>query len=38
MAGKTRWNFTDEFKAEAVTLLESIGRPLSQISQELGIE
>lgn len=38
MAGKTRRNFTDEFKAETVALLESSDRPLSQLSQELGIE
>lgn len=38
MAGKIRRNFTDEFKAETVALLESSDRPLSQLSQELGIE
>ena len=38
MSSKTRRNFTDEFKAETVTLLESSDRPLSQLSQELGIE
>jgi transposase len=38
MADKTRRNFTDEFKAETVALLESSDRPLSQLSQELGIE
>jgi transposase len=38
MASKTRRNFTDEFKAETVALLESCGRPLSQVAGELGIE
>jgi transposase len=38
MASKTRRNFTDEFKAETVALLESSDRPLSQVAQELGIE
>jgi transposase len=34
--GIARWQFTDEFKREAVVLASS-GRPLSQIAQELGI-
>jgi transposase len=34
----TRRRFTDEFKREAVALLESSGRPLGQIAQELGIQ
>lgn len=38
MAGKARRNFTEEFKAETVALLEGSGRPLSQLSRELGIE
>ena len=38
MAGKARRNFTEEFKAETVALLEGSGRPLSQVSRELGIE
>ncbi len=38
MASKTGRNFTDEFKAETVTLLERGGRPLSQVAGELGIE
>jgi transposase len=38
MAGHTRQNFPDEFKAETVAQLESSNRPLSQLSQELGIE
>ena len=33
----TRRQFTDEFKGEAVGLLSSSGRPLSQIARELGI-
>ena len=35
--GTTRRLFTDEFKREAVGLLASSGRPLSQIAGELGI-
>jgi transposase len=35
--GGARRQFTDEFKREAVGLLASSGRPLSQIAQELGI-
>jgi transposase len=35
--GTVRRQFTDEFKREAVGLLTSSGRPLSQIAQELGI-
>lgn len=35
--GTTRRLFTDEFKREAVELLASSGRPLSQIAGELGI-
>ena len=35
--GTARRQFTDEFKREAVGLLTSSGRPLSQIAQELGI-
>ena len=38
MADKARRNFTEEFKAETVALLEGSGRPLSQMSRELGIE
>jgi transposase-like protein len=34
----TRRSFTDEFKREAVSLLASSGRPLTQIATELGIE
>ena len=32
---RTRWTFTDEFKREAVALLESSGRPLMQVVAEL---
>jgi transposase len=35
---KTRRTFTDEFKREAVALLESSGRPLMQVAAELGIQ
>jgi transposase len=35
--GTARRQYTDEFKREAVGLLASSGRPLSQIAQELGI-
>jgi transposase len=35
--GTARRQFTDEFKREAVGLLASSGRPLSQIAEELGI-
>ena len=35
---KTRRTFTDEFKHEAVALLESSGRPLMQVAGELGIQ
>jgi len=35
--GTTRRLFTDEFKREAVELLASSERPLSQIAGELGI-
>jgi transposase len=35
--GTARRQFTDEFKREAVGLLSSSGRPLSQIAQEVGI-
>jgi len=35
---KTRREFTDEFKREAVVLLRDSGRPLTQIAAELGLE
>ena len=35
--GTARCQFTNEFKQEAVGLLASSGRPLSQIAQESGI-
>ena len=34
----TRREFTEEFKREAVGLLESSGRPLMQVAKELGIQ
>jgi transposase len=34
----TRRSFTDEFKAEAVALLESSSRPLEQVARELGVQ
>lgn len=34
----TRRSFTDEFKAEAVALLENSGRPLEPVARELGIQ
>lgn len=37
MTTKTPRRFTDEFKREAVILLQSSGRPLMQIANELGI-
>ena len=36
MTTKTRRAFTDEFKREAVSLLEGSGRPLTQVATELG--
>ena len=38
MITKTRRAFTDEFKRQAVWLLESSGRPLTQVATELGIQ
>ena len=38
MITKTRRAFTDEFKLEAVSLLEGSGRPLTQVATELGIQ
>jgi transposase len=35
---KARRSFTDEFKREAVALLQTSGRPLMQIANELGIQ
>ena len=35
--GQGRRHFTDEFKQEAIALLVSSGRPLSQIASKLGI-
>lgn len=38
MATTRRRSFTDEFKREAVSLLASSGRPLTQVATELGIQ
>ena len=38
MMTKGRRFFTDEFKQEAVALLESSGRPLEHIAKELDIQ
>jgi transposase len=38
MTTTTRRSFTDEFKREAVSLLASSGRPLTQVATELGIQ
>ena len=38
MTTETRRAFTDEFKREAVSLLEGSGRPLTQVATELGIQ
>ena len=35
---KTRRSFTDEFKREAVSLLLSSGRPVTQVAAELDIQ
>ena len=34
----TRRSFTDAFKREAVLLLASSGRPLTQVAMELGVQ
>jgi transposase len=38
MKATNRRSFTDDFKREAVSLLASSGRPLTQIASELGIQ
>ena len=38
MATKIRRSFRDELKREAVSLLTSSGRPLTQVTRELGIQ
>ena len=38
MTSRTRREFTEEFKREAVLLLESSGRPLMQVAKEFGIQ
>jgi len=35
---RNRRSFTDEFKREAVALLESSGRPLAQVAKELDLQ
>ncbi|SMH39230.1 transposase [Azospirillum lipoferum] len=35
---KTRRSFTDEFKREAVALLEASGRPLEHVARELCLQ
>ena len=37
MAAPTRRQFTDAFKTEAVRLTRESGRPIAQVSRELGI-
>lgn len=37
MNGKKYRQFSEEFKIEALKLLESSGKPISQIERELGI-
>jgi transposase len=34
---RTRREFTEEFKRDAVQLVRATGRPIAQIAQELGI-
>jgi transposase len=34
---RTRRQFTEEFKRDAVELVRTTGRPIAQIAQELGI-
>jgi transposase len=38
MTTKTRREFTEDFEREAVGLLESSGRPLMRVAEELGIQ
>ncbi len=38
MTTQARREFTEEFKREAVSLLEGSGRPLMRVAQELGIQ
>ncbi len=35
---QTRRSFTDEFKREAVALLEGGGRPREHVARELGLQ
>jgi transposase len=34
---RTRWQFTPEFKHDAVELVHTSGRPIAEIARELGI-
>jgi transposase len=34
---RNRRKFTDEFKRDAVALVDSSGKPIAQIARELGI-
>lgn len=34
---KTRRQYSDEYKAEAVRLISNAGKPVSQIARELGV-
>jgi transposase len=34
---RNRWEFTEEFKRDAVELVRATGRPIAQIANELGI-
>lgn len=35
---KTRRQYSDEYKAEAVRLISNSGKPVSQIARELGVD
>ncbi len=37
MSTKTRRQYTEEFKAEAVRLVRDSARPVAQVARELGI-
>ncbi len=34
---RTRCNFSDEFKRDAVELVRTTGRPIAQVAEELGL-
>ena len=38
MSGTTKRTFSAEFKQEAAALLQSIGRPLTRVATELGVQ